>query len=90
MILLACAHTAQAFGFVNLPSCRAGTYFRYAAKVSKDAPKEEGKPFRAVFLLPLETIILSADRGTPPRIKCAGSHVFECVKLVPATLGYLN
>ena len=51
---------------VGLPSCRAGSYFRYAAKVTKGAPKEEGQPFRAVFLLPLESIIFSADRSSPP------------------------
>ena len=51
---------------VGLRSCRAGTYFRYAAKVGKGAPKEEGQPFRAVFLLPLESIIFSSDRGSPP------------------------
>ena len=53
---------------VGLRSCRAGSYFRYAAKVGKGAPKEEGQPFRAVFLLPLESIIFSADRGTPPGV----------------------
>ena len=65
----------------------AGGNFRFATKVTKDAPKEEGKPFRAVFLLPLETIILSADRGTPPHGKRAVSYVFDCEKAVSATPG---
>ena len=77
----------QAVDFVDLPSCRAGTYFRYAAKVSKDAPKGKGKPFRAVSLFPLETLFSSADRGPPPHGKRAVSYVCESVKAVPAAPG---
>ena len=40
IIFITRARAAQAVGFINLPSCRAGTYFRCAAKVSKDAPNE--------------------------------------------------
>ena len=50
----------------NLRSCRAGTYFRFATKVSKGAPKREGTPFQAVSPLSLETLTSSAERGTPP------------------------
>ena len=52
--------------FVGLRSCRAGTYFRYAAKVGKGAPKEEENPFMAGFLPPLESLFFPAGRGTPP------------------------
>ena len=38
---------------VGLPSCRAGSYFRYAAKVTKGAPRREKKTVRAVFFSPL-------------------------------------
>ena len=51
---------------VGLRSCRAGSYFRYAAKVTKGAPKEEENPFMAGFLPPLESSFFPADRGTPP------------------------
>ena len=94
LVLLACPHAGQAVGFVSSPSCRAGTYFRYAAKVSKDAPNEKkgnkvalGKPFQAVSLFPLETLFSSADRGPPPHGKRAVSYVCESVKAVPAAPG---
>ena len=69
-----CMGRAFAFAFrrggrhaiVGLPSCRAGTYFRCAAKVGKGAPKGEETPFMAGFLPPLETLIIPAGRGTPP------------------------
>ena len=77
----------QAVDFVDLPSCRAGTYFRYAAKVSKDALRGRGKPFGAVSLPPLKPTYLSTDREPPPRGKRAVSHVYECEKAVPATPG---
>ena len=38
---------------VGLRSCRAGTYFRYAAKVGKGAPRRKKKTVRAVFFSPL-------------------------------------
>ena len=53
---------------VGLPSCRAGSYFRYAAKVTKGAPKGEENPFMAGFLPPLETLIIPAGRGSPPGV----------------------
>ena len=60
------ARGAYVIGFVNLvPRSWAGLLL-YACEVGKGTPKEEGQPFRAVFLLPLESIIFSADRGTPP------------------------
>ena len=51
----------------GLRSCRAGTYFCFATKVGKNAPKREGTPFQAVSPLSLETLTSSAERGTPPR-----------------------
>ena len=80
----------QAVDFVDLPSCRAGTYFRYAAKVSKGASKERGKPFGAVSLSPLKSPLLSTDRGTPPHGKRAGAHAFKGAKALPATLAWLR
>ena len=90
MISLACPHAGQAVDFINLPSCRAGTYFRYAAKVSKGAPKGKGKPFRAVSLFPLETLFPSAETRNASAHECAVSHVCESVKAVPATLTLQN
>ena len=86
IISILCPRAGQAVDFVDLPSCRAGTYFRYAAKVSKGASKERGKPFGAVSLSPLKSPLPSTVRGTPPRVKRAGSYVIECVKLVRAQL----
>ena len=107
----------KAVDFVSSPSCRAGTYFRYAAKVSKGAPKGKGKPFRAVSLFPLETLFPSAEsRIASARQACgvlrlrkrqgnsrdAGQRpaanprfapdalTLSFLKLIPATLEYLN
>ena len=41
LVSLTCPRAGQAVGFVNLPSCRAGTYFRYTTKVGKGVPKGE-------------------------------------------------
>ena len=90
MISLTCPRAGQAVDFVDLPSCRAGTYFRYAAKVSKGASKERGKPFGAVSLSPLKSPLLSTDRGTPPHGKRAGAHAFKGEKAVTATLAWLR
>ena len=79
-VSLGCPHAGQAVDFVSSRSCRAGTYFRYAAKVSKGASKERGKPFGAVSLSPLKSPLLSTDRGTPPHGKRAGAYVFESVR----------
>ena len=61
--------------FVGLRSCRAGSYFRYAAKVTKGAPKRAGTPFQAVsqrqlvvFDLIWNLPPLPLDRGTPPGV----------------------
>ena len=69
---ITCAHAEWAVDFINSPSCRAGTYFRYAAKVSKDAPKGKGKPFRAVSLFPLETLFPSAESRTASARQACG------------------
>ena len=89
LVSLARPHAGQAIDFVSSRSCRAGTYFRYAAKVSKGASKERGKPFGAVSLSPLKSPLLSTDRGTPPHGKRAVSYVCEGIKLIPATLATL-
>ena len=72
LISLTCPRAGQAVDFVDLPSCRAGTYFRYAAKVSKDALRGRGKPFGAVSLSPLKSPLLSTARGPPPSLKRRG------------------
>ena len=77
---LTCAYAERAVDFINLPSCRAGTYFRYAAKVSKDAPKGKGKPFRAVSLFPLETLFPSAESRIASARQACGVSRFQVRK----------
>ena len=89
--LLVCPHVGRAVCFVNLPSCRAGTYFRCAAKVSKGAPKGGKTTVRSCFLSSLwNPFYLSTARGPPPRGKRAGAYVCESVKVIPAQLGQVN
>ena len=66
MVYLSPFGEVRRLSFVGLRSCRAGTYFCFATKVGKSAPKEEENPFMAGFLPPLETLIIPAGRGTPP------------------------
>ena len=80
IISIICPRAKWTVDFINSPSCRAGTYFRYAAKVSKDASKERRKPFGAVSLSPLKSPLLSTDRASPPHGKRAVSHVIDCVR----------
>ena len=87
---LAGPHAGQAVDFINSPSCRAGTYFRYAAKVSKGAPKGKGKPFRAVSLFPLETLFPSAEsRNASARQACGGSQI-RYFSVIRAQFGQLK
>ena len=51
------ARAEQAVGFIGLPSCRAGTYFRCTTKVGKGVQKREKTTVRGSFLLSLEPLI---------------------------------
>ena len=96
IVFMGCPCSGQAVDFINLPSCRAGTYFRYAAKVSKDAPNEEKGNKVALenrsggFPLPFE-IPLPFDRSRfASAHKCGGGLQIRYRGVVPATLAWLQ
>ena len=91
------SRAGQAVYFISLPSCRAGTYFRYAAKVSKDAPNEKkgnkvalGKPFRAVSLFPLETLFPSAESRNASARQARGGSQIRYFSVIRAQFGQLK